>query len=322
MKAIRVSEYGGPEVLKYEETNVPQPGSGEALINLKAAGINFIDIYHRSGLYKGALPFTPGMEGAGIIEAVGADVSDFKPGDKVAYAQKQGSYAEYAVVPVGQLVPVPEGLDFPQAAAALLQGMTAHYLCYSTYPLKAGEIALIHAGAGGVGLILTQMCHKLGATVITTVSTEEKAALSREAGANEVILYTQEDFEARVKELTGGKGVEVVYDGVGKTTFDKSLNVLKPRGYLALFGASSGPVPPVDPLVLMGKGSIFLTRPTMFNYVLNRQELLWRAGDVLGWIASGELKLRLEHTYPLAEAAQAHTDLAGRNTTGKLVLIP
>ncbi len=322
MKAIRVNEYGGPEVLKYEETNVPQPGPGEVLINLKAAGVNFIDIYHRSGLYKGALPFTPGMEGAGVIEAVGAGVTEFKAGDKVAYAQKQGSYAEYSVVPVAQLVPVPEGLDFPQAAAALLQGFTAHYLCYSTYPLKAGDTALIHAGAGGVGLLLTQMCRKIGATVITTVSTEEKAALSREAGANEVILYSEEDFETKVKELTGGKGVEVVYDGVGKTTFDKSINCLKPRGYMALFGAASGPVPPVDPLMLMNKGSIFLTRPTMGHYLQTRQELLWRAGDVLGWIASGEVKLRLEHTYLLAEANQAHADLAGRATTGKVVLIP
>ena len=301
---------------------VPQPKAGEALVRIGAIGVNFIDVYHRTGRYPGNLPFTPGMEAAGIVEAVGPDVADLKPGDRVAYAQTLGSYAEYAVVPAAKLVPAPNGVDDKQAAAILLQGMTAHYLARSTYPVQRGDIVLVHAGAGGVGLLLTYIVKHLGGRVITTVSTEEKAALSRQAGADHVIRYTEMDFEAEVKQITEGKGVHVVYDGVGKTTFDKSLNCLRPRGYLALFGASSGPVSPFDPLVLSGKGSLFLTRPTLSHYTLDRQELTWRASELLGWLADGIIKLRIEHTYPLAEAAQAHRDLEGRATTGKLLLLP
>jgi NADPH2:quinone reductase len=322
MKAIQVSAYGGPEVLAYANVAVPQPKAGEALVRIGAIGVNFIDVYHRTGRYPGNLPFTPGMEAAGVVEAVGPDVTDLKPGDRVAYAQTLGSYAEYAVVPVAKLVPVPDGVDDRQAAAILLQGMTAHYLARSTYPVQRGDTVLVHAGAGGVGLLLTQIVKHLGGRVITTVSTEEKAALSRQAGADHVIRYTETDFEAEVKRITEGKGVHAVYDGVGKTTFDKSLNCLRPRGYLALFGASSGPVAAFDPLVLSGKGSLFLTRPTLAHYTLDRQELMWRASDLLGWVADGVLKLRIEHTYALAEAARAHRDLEGRATTGKLLLLP
>lgn len=322
MKAIQIEQYGGPEVMQYREVPVPQPKAGEVLVKIKASGVNFIDVYHRTGRYPGMLPFIPGSEAAGVVEALGSDVTEFQLGDRVAYAMQAASYAEYVLVPVDKLIPIPDGVDDRSAAAALLQGMTAHYLSYSTYPIQAGDTVLIHAGAGGVGLLLTQMAHHLGAKVITTVSTEAKAQLSREAGANEVILYTQTDFEAEVKRITDGKGVHAVYDSVGKTTFDKSLNVLRPRGVLALFGASSGAVPPLDPLVLSAKGSIFLTRPSMGHYMLSREELLKRASDVLGWIANGQLKLRIEHVYPLAEAAQAHRDLEGRATTGKLLLLP
>jgi NADPH2:quinone reductase len=292
------------------------------LIRVEAVGVNFIEIYFRKGLYKASLPLIPGSEAAGTVETLGPGVTGFAEGDAVASVAILGSYAEYALVPAAQLVKVPAKVSPEQAAAAMLQGMTAHYLAYSTFPLKSGDTALVHAGAGGVGLLLTQMAARLGARVITTVSTPAKAELSREAGASDVILYTEQDFEAEVKRLTGGKGVAVVYDSVGKTTFEGSLNCLRPRGLLALFGASSGPVPPFDLIQLSGKGSLFVTRPTLWHHVATRAELEWRAGDVLGWAASGQLKLRTEHTYPLAEAAQAHTDLEARKTTGKILLEP
>jgi len=322
MKAIQIHETGGPEVLKLAELPIPQPGPGQVLIRVEAVGVNFIEVYFRKGVYKAALPLTPGSEAAGTVEELGPGVPGFAAGDAVASVSVLGSYAEYALVPAAQLVKVPAGLSMEQAAAALLQGMTAHYLSHSTFPLKAGETALVHAGAGGVGLLLTQMAARLGARVITTVSTKEKAKLSREAGASDAILYTSQDFEAEVKRLTGGKGVDVVYDSVGKDTFEGSLNCLRPRGLLALFGASSGPVPPFDLIQLSGKGSLFITRPTLWHYVATREELEWRAGDVLGWAAKGDLKLRTEFLYPLAEAARAQTDLEARKTTGKILLEP
>jgi NADPH2:quinone reductase len=322
MKAIQISETGGPEVLKLAELPIPEPGPGQVLIRVEAVGVNFIEIYFRKGVYKAALPLIPGSEAAGTVEELGPDVTGFTPGDAVASVSVMGSYAEYALVPASQLVKTPAGLCPEQAASALLQGMTAHYLSHSTFPLKAGDTALVHAGAGGVGLLLTQMARRIGARVITTVSTEAKAALSREAGAAEVILYTEQDFEEEVKRLTDGKGVDVVYDSVGKTTFEQSLNCLRPRGMLALFGASSGPVPPFDLIQLSGKGSLFVTRPTLWHYVANRAELEWRSGDVLSWAAAGDLKLRTEHVYALDEAAQAQVDLEGRQTTGKVLLEP
>jgi NADPH2:quinone reductase len=322
MNAIRVHQFGDPEVLRYEEAPLPEPGAGEARVKIEAAGVNFIDIYHRTGKYPGQLPITLGTEGAGMVDAVGSGVSDVKPGDRVAYAMQQGAYAEYAVVPASKLVLIPDNVDTREAAAVMLQGMTAHYLCYSTYPLQPGETALIHAAAGGVGLLLVQVAKRRGARVLGTVSTEEKARLAREMGADEVILYTQADFEAETRRLTAGQGVDVVYDSVGKTTFDKSLNCLKPRGYLVLFGQSSGPVPPLDPQVLNAKGSLFLTRPTLGHYMANRKELLERAGDLFEWMASGELHVRIDQTFPLAEAAEAHRYLEARKTKGKLLLVP
>ncbi len=322
MKAIQIQSTGGPEVLQLAELPIPEPGPGQVLIRVEATGVNFIEVYFRKGVYKTAFPLTPGSEAAGTVEELGPGVNGFKAGDAVASTAVIGSYAEYALVPAAQLVKVPEGVSLECAAAVLLQGMTAHYLTRSTYPLKAGETALVHAGAGGVGLLLTQMAAHIGARVISTVSTKAKAALSREAGASDVILYTEQEFEPEVKRLTGGKGVDVVYDSVGKTTFDGSLNCLRPRGMLALFGASSGPVPPFDPILLNSKGSLFLTRPTLWHYIATRAELEWRANDVLGWAASGELKVRTEHTYPLAEAAQAQIDLEERKTTGKILLVP
>ena len=322
MKAIQIHQTGGPEVLQLVELPIPQPGPGQVLIRVEATGVNFIEIYFRKGVYKAALPLTLGSEAAGTVEELGPGVTGFAAGDSVASVGVMGSYAEYALVPAAQLVKVPADLTPEQAAAAMLQGMTAHYLAYSTCPLKAGDTALVHAGAGGVGLLLIQLAKRLGARVITTVSTQAKAELAREAGADDVILYTEQDFEAEAKKLTGGKGVEVVYDSVGKTTFDGSLNCLRPRGMLVLFGASSGPVPPFDLIQLSGKGSLFVTRPTLWHYVATRAELEWRAGDVLGWAAKGELKLRTEHIYPLAEAAQAQADLADRKTTGKILLEP
>jgi NADPH2:quinone reductase len=322
MKAIQIHETGGPEVLALAELPIPQPGPGQVLIRVEAVGVNFIEIYFRKGTYKAALPLTLGSEAAGTVEELGPGVTGFAAGDAVASVGVLGSYAEYALASAAQLVKVPAGLSMQQAAAAMLQGMTAHYLSHSTWPLKAGETALVHAGAGGVGLLLTQMAARLGARVITTVSTAEKAKLSREAGAAEVILYTEQDFVEEVKRLTGGKGVDVVYDSVGKTSFEGSLNCLRPRGLLALFGASSGPVPPFDLIQLSSKGSLFVTRPTLWHYVATREELEWRAGDVLGWAAKGELKLRTEHVYPLAEAAQAQTEMEARRTTGKILLEP
>jgi len=322
MKAIEIQGTGGPEVLRLVEKEIPRPGPGQVLIRVEAVGVNFIEIYFRKGTYKTTLPMTPGSEAAGTVEELGPGVKGFTAGDLVASVGVLGSYAEYALVPATQLVRVPEALTPEKAAAAMLQGMTAHYLVYSTFPLKAGDTALVHAGAGGVGLLLTQMARRIGARVITTVSTKEKAELSREAGASDVILYAEQDFEAEVKRLTGGKGVDVVYDSVGKTTFDESLNCLRPRGLLALFGGSSGPVPPFDLIQLSQKGSLFVTRPTLWHYVATRQELEWRAGEVLGWVAKGELKLRMEFIYPLAEAARAQVDMEARKTTGKILLVP
>jgi len=322
MRAIRVNQYGGPEALAWEEQPTPKPEAGQALVRLEAVGVNYIDIYQRTGLYKVPLPFTLGLEGAGVVEAVGSGVSEVRVGERVAYQGIQGSYATHAVVPAARLVALPAGLDARIGAAAMLQGMTAHYLVHDTYPLKPGETALVHAAAGGVGLLLIQMAKRLGARVLGTVSTPEKARLAKEAGADEVIQYTTEDFEAAVKRLTGGRGVQVVYDSVGKTTFERSLNVLAPRGMLVLYGQASGPVPPVDLGILAGKGSLYVTRPTLGHYVATREELLRRAGQVLGWVRAGDLKLRIEHTFPLAEAAEAHRALEGRKTTGKVLLIP
>jgi NADPH2:quinone reductase len=301
---------------------VPQPKPNEAVVKILAAGVNFIDVYNREGRYKAPLPFVLGQEGAGVVSAVGSEVRDVAVGDRVAYTNVLGSYAEYAAVPADRLVKIPDGVSEREAAAAMLQGITAHYLAHDTYPLKRGETALIHAAAGGVGLLLVQMAYNIGARVIGTVSTEEKAKLAREAGADEIIFYTQSDFEAETKRLTGGKGVDVVYDSVGKITFDKGLNVLRPRGMMALFGGSSGAVPPFDPLTLTQKGSLYLTRPSIGHYIITRQELQQRAGAVFGMIREKKLKLRIEHVYPLQQAVQAHRDLEGRKTTGKLLLIP
>jgi NADPH:quinone reductase len=301
---------------------VPQPKANEAVVKVVAAGVNFIDVYNREGRYKVQLPFVLGQEGAGTVTAVGADVKRLKVGDRVAWTSVLGSYAEYVAVPADRLVAIEPGVSERQAAASMLQGMTAHYLSHDTYPLKRGETTLIHAAAGGVGLLLVQMAHNIGARVIGTVSTDEKAKLAREAGADEIIFYTKSDFEAETKRLTGSKGVDAVYDSVGKTTFDKGLNILRPRGMMVLFGGSSGAVPPFDPIVLTQKGSLFLTRPSLGNYIATREELMARSGAVFGMIADGKLKLRIEHTYPLAEAQRAHRDLEGRKTTGKLLLIP
>jgi NADPH2:quinone reductase len=323
MKAIRVHAYGGPGVLHLEDVPEPKPKAGEALVRVEAAGVNYIDVYHRTGLYKtAAMPFTPGLEAGGTVTALGDGVTEVKVGDRVAYTGVPGAYAEMAVVPANRLVKLPDGVTTRQGAAAMLQGMTAHYLASSTYPLKPGDTCLVHAAAGGVGLLLCQIAKMRGARVIGTTSNDAKAALAREAGADEVILYTKQDFEAEVKRLTDGRGVQVVYDGVGRDTFDKGLNCLVVRGLMALFGQSSGPVPPFDPSVLNQKGSLFLTRPTHGHYTATREELLQRAGDVLGWIGEGKLKLRMEIEYPLAQAAEAHKALEGRKTTGKVLLIP
>jgi NADPH:quinone reductase len=322
MKAVRIQSHGGPEVLRCEDVPVASPGSEEVLVKIQATGVNYIDTYHRRGLYRVKLPFTLGVEAAGVVEAAGAEVRDVRVGDRVVYAGPPGACAEYAVVPAARVVKIPEGVDVRTAAAVFLQGMTAHYLTHNTYPLKAGDTALVHAAAGGVGLLLDRMAKMRGARVIGTVSTEEKARLAREAGADEVILYTREDFEAGVKRLTGGRGVQVVYDGVGKATFDKDLNCLLPRGYLVLFGQSSGPVPPVDPQILSEKGSLFLTRPTLGHYTATRDELLWRAGEVLAWARSGQLPLRIDHVFPLADAAAAHQRLESRQSAGKILLTP
>jgi NADPH2:quinone reductase len=320
MKAIQVTQTGGAEVLTPTEIPTPTPGSGQVLVRIEASGVNFIDIYYREGRYKIDLPFVPGQEGAGVVEEVGSGVERFRPGDRVAWADRLGSYAEFFVASSEKLVKVPENVESRLAAAVMLQGMTAHYLTHSTFRLKVGDTALVHAAAGGVGLLLTQIASQLGARVIATVSTEAKAQLAKEAGASDVILYMQTDFEAETKRLTNGRGVDVVYDSVGKVTFEKSLGSLRPRGLLALYGASSGPVPPFDPMLLSKMGSLFLTRPSLGSYIQTRQELEERANAVLNWVQGGRLKVRMEHTYPLREAAQAHRDLEGRKTTGKLVL--
>ena len=322
MKAIQIKQTGGPEVLQVVDLPIPKPKPNEAVVKISACGINFIDIYQREGRYPVPLPFVPGQEAAGVVTEIGSEAQLVKPGDHVAYAGGLGAYAEYVAVPADRLVHIPPGLDDRQAAAAMLQGMTAHYLCHSTYPLKRGETALVHAAAGGVGQLLVQMCHRLGARVIGTVSTEEKARLAREAGADEIILYTKQNFEVETKRLTSNRGVDVVYDSVGKTTFEQSLNVLRPRGYLVLFGGSSGPVPPFDLIQLSQKGSLFMTRPTLAHYTATRAELEQRAGDLFTWIKEGQLKLRIAQTYPLVDAAKAHDDLEARKTAGKLLLIP
>ena len=322
MKAVRVHKYGGPEVLTLEEIPVPEPKAGEARVKIEAIGVNYIDVYQRTGLYPLQTPFTLGTEGAGIVDAVGPNVTEVKKGERVGYAMIPGSYAEYAIVPAARLVLIPPNIDARSAAALMLQGMTAHYLTHSTYPLKKGETALLHAAAGGVGLLVIQIAKQLGATVIGTVSTEAKAKLAKEMGADHLILYTQSDFLAEVKKLTDGRGANVVYDSVGQTTFDKSLDCLRPRGYLVLFGQSSGPVPPFDPGKLAAKGSLFLTRPSLAHYTLERSELLQRANEVFNWTATGKLKVRIDKTFPLAEAAEAHRQLEERKTTGKVILLP
>jgi NADPH2:quinone reductase len=322
MKLIQIAKTGGPEEMRLIDAPIPSPGPNQALVKVAASGVNFIDVYFRIGLYKADLPFTPGNEAAGTVEAVGPGVTDLKPGDRVAYAMHRGSYAEYTVVPAAVLVKLPDSVDFPTAAAAMLQGMTAHYLTHSTFPLKTGDTCLIHAAAGGAGRLAVQMAKMLGATVYGTAGTDEKAAIAKSAGADDVIVYTRQDFAAEVKRLTGGKGVDVVYDSVGLSTFLKGLDIIRPRGMMVLFGQSSGAVAPFDPSILNQKGSLFLTRPSLAHHCLTREELLWRSGDVLGWIASGKLELRIDKTYPLADAPQAHRDLESRRTAGKLILIP
>ncbi len=322
MQAIQITQTGGPEVLVPCDVPTPKPGEGQALMKIEASGVNFIDVYLREGQYPTKLPFIPGQEAAGTVIELGPGVTGVAVGDRVVWCHILGTYAQLAVAPAHRLVRIPEGISFQQAAGAMLQGMTAHYLAHTTYAIQPGDNVLIHAGAGGVGLLLIQMAKHLGARVFTTVSTEEKAALAREAGADETILYTHEDFTAKVREFTGGKGVPVVYDSVGKTTFDGSLACLRPRGILVLYGGASGAVPPFDLIKLSTMGSLFLTRPSLKDYIPTRGELDQRAGDVLKWVGEGRLKLRLEHTYPLAGAAQAHRDLEARRTTGKVLLVP
>jgi len=322
MKAIQVSQVGGPEVLALVDVTTPELKPNEALVQIKVAGVNFIDVYFREGRYPAPLPFINGQEAAGVIVEVGTDVTTFKPGERVAYVGRLGSYAELASVPAAQLVKIPDELDFDQAAAAMLQGMTAHYLSRGSYPVKQGETVLIHAAAGGVGLLLVQLAKHFGARVIATAGTDAKAQLARDAGADETIVYTQKDFETETRRLTDGQGVHAVYDGVGKDTFEKDLKVLRPRGYLVLFGGASGAVPPFDLMELTRHGSLFITRPTLKDYTGTREELEQRANEVLQMIVRGELKLRIHKMYPLAEAQQAHRDLEGRKTTGKLLLIP
>lgn len=322
MKAIRVHETGDVSMLRYEEAPLPDPKEGEVRIKVEAAGLNFIDTYHRMGWYPLPRPFILGQEAAGVVDTVGAGVTDFKPGDRVAYCMAQGGYAEYAVAPARLLVPVPAAVNTQQAAAVMLQGMTAHYLTHSTYPLKSGDIALVHAAAGGTGALVVQMAKMLGAHVIATVGSEEKAAVARASGADDVIIYTQQDFEAETKRITGGKLCHVVYDSVGKATFDKSLNCLRPRGCMVLFGQASGQVEPLNPQILNQKGSLYLTRPALGAYIATRDELLWRANDLFQWMAAGKLAVCIDKNFPLREAAAAHTYLEGRNTKGKVLLIP
>jgi NADPH2:quinone reductase len=322
MKAIQILKNGGPEVLSLVELPDPSPAPGEALIRIEASGVNFIDTYFREGRYPAALPYTLGQEAAGTVVSVGEGVTDFAPGDRVAWCGVPGTYATVAVAPVARLIKIPDAVSTEEAAAAILQGMTAHYLLHSTYPVRAGERILIHAGAGGTGLILIQLAKRIGAHAITTVSMDEKAVLAREAGADDVIIYTREDLVERVRELTGGERLPVVYDSVGKATFEQSLQCLQPRGMLVLFGGASGAVPPFDLIRLSTLGSLYMTRPTLKDYVASREDLEWRAAAVFRLVEDGSLKIRMAHTYPLAEAAQAHRDLEGRKTTGKLLLIP
>ncbi len=322
MKAVFVEQPGGVEQLRYADLPTPQPGPGQALVKIVASGVNFIDIYFRTGLYKAEPPVVLGMEGAGTVESVADGVTQVKPGDRVAYAMSRGSHAEYAVVPAWQLIPVPDNLDLKSAAAAMLQGMTAHYLSHSTFPLKSGNTCLISAAAGGVGLLLLQMAKRLGATTIGMVGSEAKAEVAKQAGADHIILYTQQEFVPEVKKITNGRGVDVVYDSVGASTFLPSLDCLRPRGMMITYGNASGPVPEIPPLLLNQKGSLFLTRPTLAHYAGTREELEWRAGDVLGWIQDGSLKLRIDKTYKMSDVAQAQRDLESRKTMGKLVLEP
>lgn len=322
MKACVVEKYGGSDALIYRDYVRPEPNAGEALVRIEAIGLNYIDVYHRTGLYPQPVPFIPGMEAAGVVESVGDGVREVAVGDRVAYAMHPGAYAEFAAVPAWKLVPVPDEMDSTTAGAAMLQGMTAHYLVTSVYPLKAGETALVHAAAGGVGLLLIQMAKRIGARVIGTTSSPEKAKLAKDTGADDVIIYTETDFERETRQLTNGRGVDVVYDSVGKDTFIKSLNSLVPRGMMALFGQSSGPVEPFDPGLLAQKGSLFLTRPSLAHYAATREELLWRAGELFDWIRSGTVKLRIDKTFALADAAESHRQLEGRKTTGKVVLLP
>ena len=321
MNAIRIHKHGGPETMVYEDAPIPTPGSGEAIVQVHVSGVNFVDTYYRAGLYKPpAMPCTLGTEGAGIVTAVGEGVTNVRTGDRVAYATSLGSYAEFAAVPAWKLAPLPASLDFKAGAAIMLQGMTAHYLCYSTYVLRAGDVALVHAGAGGVGQLLIQIARRAGAKVVATVGTPEKGELARAAGAHEIIVYSTQDFESEVKRLTQGRGVDVVYDGVGAATYEKSLNCLRPRGYLVVYGQASGPIPSVDPLALMSKGSLFLTRPTLHHYAASREEIHWRSGDLFKWIEAGELRLSYDYVFPLSQAAKAHTELESRRTTGKVLL--
>ncbi len=322
MKVVRIHAFGGPEVLSYEEVTLPEPGVGQVRVKNEAIGVNFTDIYQRSGLYPGQLPATLGQEAAGVVDAVGPGVTEVQVGQRVAYISPPGAYAEFTVVPASALVPVPDGVETRTAAAVMLQGMTAHYLAKSTYPLKKGETALVHAAAGGVGQLLVQITKRQGARVIGTVSTQEKARLAQEAGADEIIFYTQTNFAQETRRLTDGVGAHVVYDSVGKTTFEGSLDSLRLRGYLVLFGQSSGPVPPLDPQVLNRKGSLYLTRPTLVHYIATREELLWRSGELFQWIKDGELKVRIDTTFPLSAAAESHRYVEGRQTKGKVLLIP
>jgi len=322
MKAIRIHAYGGSEVMQVEEIPTPQPGDGQLLVKLDAIGLNFIDTYQRSGLYPISLPFIPGNEGAGVVEAVGAGVTDYAPGDRVAYTGVLGAYADYTLLPADRAVRVPNGMDMQAAAAIMLQGMTAHYLSHDTFPLKSGDWCLVHAGAGGVGLLLIQMAKALGANVITTVSTDEKEALAKGAGADHVIQYTKTDFEAEVLKIVGDRKLDVIYDSVASTTFEKGLNLLRMRGMMVLYGQSSGPVAPLDPAILNQKGSLFLTRPSLFHYIASREDLATRAGAVLEMVNSGKLDVRIGETFPLVEAKAAHDALEGRKTTGKVLLIP
>ena len=322
MKAIQVTQPGPPEAMKLVDIPTPEPKPNEALVKIEAVGVNFIDVYHREGRYKLPIPFTPGSEMAGTVEKVGAEVKDLKPGDRVAQTGVVGTYAEYQCVPADRLIKIPAHVDSKIAAASMLQGGTMHYLMRSTYPLKAGETALVHAAAGGMGLLLTQFGKKIGARIIGTAGSDEKAKMAKDAGADEVINYSTQDFVAEVKRITGGKGADVVYDGVGKSTFEGSLNCLRPRGYMVLFGGASGAVPPFDPIVLSQKGSLFLTRPTLGHYTVSREEYEWRMNEVLNLVAKGDLKIHIGQTYKLAEAGQAHRDLEGRKTTGKAILLP